>query len=147
MATKVQESLIQRLEFALSRNDLSDVELYAERMVQDYPDCWLGHFALGYCAYWNYDLDRALDYYAHAASCPGQAETPLRGLAWLLHGQLYDLLGMRDRAIECYKNALQLPDFEGQRGYHAHARRYLETPFTWQERFRLLAHSVRNAAT
>jgi tetratricopeptide (TPR) repeat protein len=52
--------------------------------------------------------------------------------AWLQLGQLYDLMGERDKAVAAYQKTLGEEDWWGAKGDSAHAvaRRHLQRPFT-----------------
>ncbi|MCS7273236.1 MAG: hypothetical protein NZ550_03705 [Fimbriimonadales bacterium] len=116
-------------------DSISRVRLLAEAMVADRPEFWLGYYGLAHYAFWQGDLEQALAWMEQAATAPEQEQTALRGEAWLQHGFVCDLLSKRERASECYRKALEFPDYDDEaRRYHARARRYLETPYTYAER-------------
>src|SRR5258708_1623692 len=48
--------------------------------------------------------------------------------AYLRRGQIYDLRGERQKAIQDYQAVLERPDFWGS---HREANRYLKTPFSY----------------
>jgi tetratricopeptide (TPR) repeat protein len=58
-----------------------------------------------------------------------------RGACWLRLGNLYDLLGQRERAVEGYQHALTEPDawYGALNSTHALARHHLQRPFTESE--------------
>ncbi|MCS7209938.1 MAG: hypothetical protein NZ874_10255, partial [Fimbriimonadales bacterium] len=114
------------------------VQLAAERLRDEDADHWLGYYGLAYYAFWQGDLERAREHFEQAAHAPKQEQSNLRGLAWFQHGLVCDLLGQRARACECYQRALEYPDGEGTKAYHARARKYLETPYTYEERYQFL---------
>jgi tetratricopeptide (TPR) repeat protein len=55
-----------------------------------------------------------------------------RGRVRLDLGQMYDLLGQRDKAVQSYQQTLQEPDCWDEKGNspHVQAQRYLQHPFT-----------------
>ncbi len=127
--------------FWATRNESTlAVQLLSERMLEEQPDCWMGYYGLGVCAFWRGDLEGVQEWFEQANRAPEQEETAFRGRAWFECGIVNDLQGRRERAKECYQRALEYPDEdEPAYAYHARARRYLETPYTCEERFRFLS--------
>ncbi len=68
------------------------------------------------------------------------AVCPYRADAWLQLGNLYDLLGRRDKATAAYQQTLNEPDcWDSEDGSaHEQARRYLRQPFTERELYQQL---------
>lgn len=118
------------------------IQSLAAQLRREYPGDWLGYYAQGYCAFWQGDLQAAWEAFERANRAPDQEEDALRGRAWFECGMVCDLLGQRARAVECYRRALEYPDDEDPtHAYHARARQYLETPYTYAERYRFLSGS------
>lgn len=116
------------------------IETLGEQLRRLRPEDWLGYYARSFCAFWQGDLSAALEAFEQANAAAEQEETDLRGRAWFECGLVCDLLGQRARAIECYQTALRYPDFDApQHAYHARARQYIETPYTYAERVRFLS--------
>ena len=139
-AETLQEVLEHRLRWAIVDGEgIVLVQALSERMVQMRPDFWLGYYGRAYCAFWTGDLQGAQQAFEQANAAPVQSDDDLRGRAWFECGLLCDLLQMRERAVACYQTALQYPDCEDARAaYHAHANRYLATPYDYAERYRFL---------
>jgi hypothetical protein len=140
-AETLQEVLEHRLRWAIVDGEgIVLVQALSERMVQMRPDFWLGYYGRAYCAFWTGDLQSARSRRSSRRTPhPSKATTTLRGRAWFECGLLYDLLQMRERAVACYQTALLHPDYEDARyAYHAHANRYLATPYDYAERYRFL---------
>jgi tetratricopeptide (TPR) repeat protein len=136
----LQEVLEHRLRWAIMDGEgVAIVQALSEQMVQMRPDLWLGYYGRAYCAFWTGDLQGARQAFEQANAAPVQSDDALRGRAWFECGLLCDLLQMRERAVACYQTALQYPDCEDARAaHHAHANRYLATPYDYAERYRFL---------
>lgn len=135
-ADALSRALRANLEWCLVEGQgLTRTGTLAETMVREHPNHWLGYYGLAYCAFWQGDLETALRWMEQAAAAPEQEQSALRGSAWMQHGLICDLLGMRERALQCYRTALEHPDYtEPDLQYHTRARKHLEVPYTYTER-------------
>lgn len=136
----LRRALNDTLYWATRNESTLTVQLLSERMLDEQPDCWIGYYGMGVCAFWRGDLEAAQEWFEQANRAPEQEATAIRGRAWFECGIVNDLKGQRERATECYQRALEYPDDDDPaHAYHARARQYLETPYTYEERFRFLS--------
>ncbi|MEF3280521.1 MAG: tetratricopeptide repeat protein [Elusimicrobiota bacterium] len=75
------------------------------------------------------NYDKALDYFSKARDFIKKEEHPTRWSVWGVAriGNIYDLKGMREKAIEAYKEALGYKD---QWGFKEYIEQYLKKPFS-----------------
>lgn len=136
----LRRALHDTLRWSVSELNPVVIETLAERVRGEYPDYWMGYYGLGLCRFWQGDLEGAREWFERANAAPLQDETDFRGRAWCECGFVCDLLGKRERAVECYLRALEHPDYEAPvHAYHARARQHLETPYTYETRYRFLS--------
>jgi len=76
------------------------------------------------------DYDRALSYFTRANEYIKYEEHPSRWAVWgtVRIGNVYDLKGMRERAVEIYKNAMSYRD---QWGFKEYIEEYIKKPFNF----------------
>ncbi len=132
----LSHALRDSLEWYLEEGQgLARVKALSEMAVRELPNHWLGYYGLAYCAFWQGDVETALRWMEQAAVATEQEHSALRGSAWMHHGLICDLLGKRERALECYRTALTYPDYtKPNLQYHTRARKHLEVPYTYTER-------------
>jgi tetratricopeptide (TPR) repeat protein len=83
-------------------------------------------FAEGNIDFWYNDLDAALAKLKGAAAGADELDLNTGVLAWMRLGQVYDLKGQRNLALDAYRHAIDFaPESEAAR----ESRRYLGTPF------------------
>lgn len=84
------------------------------------------YFARGNIQFWYRDLDEALEN-MHKATAHADVLDPNSGvLAWMRLGQIYDLKGQRQRAIEAYRQAIAYaPESDAAK----ESQRYLTKPY------------------
>lgn len=84
------------------------------------------YFARGNIQFWYRDLDEALANLRKAAAHADHLDLNTGVLAWMRLGQIYDLKGRRQEAIEAYRRAIAYaPESDAAR----ESRRYLSTPY------------------
>lgn len=94
--------------------------------------CAAAHTFLG-----NYK--RAIELLQKLSSRQEDEWKPYRTKLWLQLGNLYDLIGEREKAIDAYKNSLKEPDLWDEKGStHSLAARYLQQPFNEKELYQML---------
>lgn len=96
---------------------------------QHYPRIFL---SLGTLYMVKNDLSLSYEYFKKAADYMDKLARPMKWGVWALvrMGNIYDLKGERDKAIEIYKKALAYPDLWGFKEY---IEEYLKTPFTFKK--------------
>ncbi|MCS6919583.1 MAG: tetratricopeptide repeat protein [Fimbriimonadales bacterium] len=135
----LRRALHDTLRWAVYELNDTAIEALANRVRCERPDYWMGYYGQGICKFWQGDLEGALECFEQANAAPVQDETDFRGRAWCECGFIYDLLGRREQAVQCYQRALEYPDYEDPaHAYHARARQHLETPYTYEARYRFL---------
>jgi len=84
------------------------------------------YFARGNIQFWYRDLDEALENIRKAAARADHLDLNTGVLAWMRLGQIYDLKGRRQEAIQAYRQAIAYaPESDAAR----ESRRYLSTPY------------------
>lgn len=84
------------------------------------------YFARGNIQFWYRDLDDALENIRKAAAHADQLDLNTGVLAWMRLGQIYDLKGRRQEAIEAYRQAIAYaPESDAAK----ESRRYLSRPY------------------
>jgi len=84
------------------------------------------YFARGNIQFWYRDLDEALENIRKAAARADHLDLNTGVLAWMRLGQIYDLKGRRQEAIQAYRRAIAYaPESDAAR----ESRRYLSTPY------------------
>jgi tetratricopeptide (TPR) repeat protein len=83
-------------------------------------------FAEGTIQFWYNDLDQALENMKAAAAATGELDLNTGVMAWMRLGQIYDLKGQREAAIQAYRRACSLaPDSEIAK----ESRQYMSSPY------------------
>jgi len=107
----------------------------AEALLQAGEDYWRTVWvaAASHALVGNYQ--RALELMLQLTEQDDEDMRPYKVSLWRQLGNLYDLLGQRDKAVAAYQKALELPDWwdEIDGSTHAQARQYLKRPFTEKE--------------
>jgi len=84
------------------------------------------YFARGNIQFWYRDLDEALENIRKTAARADHLDLNTGVLAWMRLGQIYDLKGRRQEAIQAYRRAIAYaPESDAAR----ESRRYLSTPY------------------
>jgi len=84
------------------------------------------YFARGNIQFWYRDLDEALENMQRAAAHADVLDLNSGVLAWMRLGQIYDLKGQRQRAIEAYRQAIAYaPESDAAK----ESQRYLSKPY------------------
>jgi tetratricopeptide (TPR) repeat protein len=83
-------------------------------------------YAEGNIQFWYHDLDAALENMKRATAGAGRLDLNTGVLAWMRLGQLYDLKGQRQTALEAYRRAVALAPASDAA---AESRRYLSSPY------------------
>ncbi|MGQ9463028.1 MAG: hypothetical protein ACUVTP_08575 [Candidatus Fervidibacter sp.] len=73
----------------------------------------------------------------------GDEWRPYRANLWLQLGNLYNLIGEREKAFDTYKNSLEEPDFwDEEDSTHSLAARYLQQTFNEKELYQKLSKQL-----
>jgi tetratricopeptide (TPR) repeat protein len=84
------------------------------------------YFARGNIQFWYRDLDQALENIRKAAARADHLDLNTGVLALMRLGQIYDLKGRRQEAIQAYRRAIAYaPESDAAK----ESRRYLTTPY------------------
>jgi tetratricopeptide (TPR) repeat protein len=83
------------------------LDAYRRARESDYPDA-RGWFKIGLTLYDGRYYQQATEAFEKCQACSG-SDSSLVSVAITWQGHLFDLLGRRDKAIECYKKALEQP--------------------------------------
>ncbi|HUD98407.1 MAG TPA: tetratricopeptide repeat protein [Bryobacteraceae bacterium] len=84
------------------------------------------YYQLGTIQFWSNDLDAALANMQKVTAHADEVDLNTGVLAWMRVGQIYDLTGRHDLAVEAYKKAMAYaPDAEAAR----ESRRYISAPY------------------
>lgn len=84
------------------------------------------YYSRGTIQFWYNDLEQALDNMKRVTARAGDLDLNTGTFAWLRLGQIYDLKGQRPKAVEAYRQAINLaPESDAAK----QSRRYLSTPY------------------
>lgn len=112
----------------------------AETLIREGEEDWrvIWTCAAAHVVLRNYK--RAIELLQKLSSRQEEAWRPYRTNLWLQLGNLYDLVGEREKALEAYKNSLKEPDYWDEEGStHSLAERYLQQPFNEKELYQKLS--------
>lgn len=105
-----------------------------QRFYRRYPEICLDSFMFyevefdfGLCNFLNRKYSKALSYLNHYLETLSEDSPPEKIIrAHLMLGQIYDVIGMRTRAREAYREVLRMKNFESLK---SEAQKYLKTPY------------------
>jgi len=83
-------------------------------------------FQEGTIQFWYRDFEKSLANLQQVVSAPGELDLNMGASAWLRIGQIYDLTGRRNQALDSYRKSIS---FAAQADAAQESRRYLSTPY------------------
>ena len=84
------------------------------------------YFHLGTIQFWYRDLDESLENMKKVTAASGKVDLNTGVMAWLRQGQIHDMRGNRELAIQAYRQAISLAP---QADAAQESRRYLASPY------------------
>jgi tetratricopeptide (TPR) repeat protein len=83
-------------------------------------------FQEGTIQFWYRDFEKSLANLQQVVSAPGELDLNMGASAWLRIGQIYDLTGRRNQALDSYRKSIS---FAAQADAAQESKRYLSTPY------------------